>query len=213
MEVLIKQKEFLLIKMKDYLLVNDIYNLQKIKKEYDTIQKKIKTFVNLKNDDFEIDPYSGYSMTKLNGHVNPRHLKHYKNFKNPVKDYNYLVYEKQVKENFEDLEVNSKTNFQYNPESLDKKLKMRNNLDVSKLKEILINKDHKDVKPPKKDIPTKVYNDIYGDIFIDNQDVLEYIEQEQEPSKINFKPEINQIIEEEQENFEQEYNNEYYEYT
>lgn len=202
MENLVKQKEFLLIKMKDLLLVNDTYNLEKIKKEYDIIQKKLKHkfHINLKYENNEKDPYSNYSLTKLNGKVNPRHLKHYQNFKNPVKDYNYLVYEREIKEEFEDTEGTeclntSKINFTYNPSSLDNKLKMKNNLDVS------VQKTIKEGIKKLETVEPKVYNDLYGDVFIDHQEVLQY-----EP-EVN---EINEVNEIQQESYEADYNNEYY---
>lgn len=210
---LLNQKDFLLIKMKDLLLINDIYNLQKIKKEYDLIVKKLKKRPSLKhidtNKELQQDPYSNYCMTNLNGKINPRHLKYYKNFKNPVKDHNFLIYEKEVKEKFEDEEeVKNEKTFEYNPVSLDKKLGMINN---NKVKSIL--KPINLLPPPQQkiEITDETYTNLYGNVFIEDQDILEYsfpIEQETNV-KSNFEITNEDNIEN---NFENEYNNEYAEY-
>lgn len=209
---LLNQKQILLLKMKDLLLVNDIYNLQKVKKDYDLLNRKLKRLpikenFNISTSTSSIqlqqDPYSGYCMTKLNGKVNPRHLKYYKSFKNPVQDHNFLVYEKEVREKFED-ELQT-TSFQYNPSSLDKKLGMKNNNEIQSNLQIKsnlpINVQQEMKETIKKiSVPDETYKNIYGDIFIDDQEILEYTPP-------------NEIIEEENDyNFESEYNNEYVEY-
>lgn len=207
---LLNQKQILLLKMKDLLLVNDIYNLQKVKKDYDLLNRKLKRRPviqeNFESNKLQQDPYSGYCMTKLNGKVNSRHLKYYKSFKNPVQDHNFLVYEKEVREKFED-ELQT-TSFQYNPSSLDKKLGMKNNNEIKSNLQIQgnlpVNVQEEMKETIKKiSVPDETYKNLYGDIFIDDQEILDYTQ----PN------EINEIIEEENDyNFESEYNNEYFEY-
>jgi hypothetical protein len=98
---LLQQKDLLLHQMKDLLLVNDNYNLQKIKKEYDIIISrieklklgKIKTnYLHSNTGNIGSDNYSCFS---FKSRINPNHAKYIKAFKNPVTDYNFLLLNKQ----------------------------------------------------------------------------------------------------------------------
>lgn len=98
---LLTQKENLVLKMKELLLVNDIYNLQKIKKEYDYLDNKLKhtsksetSFVRDIADNYSSYVSVGYSNKK----INPRYAKYYKDFKTPVQDNNLIIYKSEVKE-------------------------------------------------------------------------------------------------------------------
>lgn len=112
-ETLYIEKNNLLIKMKDLLMVNDINQLQKAKNDYtETIQKiqrylvkggsvskiKPKTFVKP-----ERDPHSSYTKVTFDRPVPKSHLKYYNEFKNPVKDHNFLMHRRKVIEEIEPI--------------------------------------------------------------------------------------------------------------
>jgi len=94
---LLQQKDLLLQQMKDLLLINDNYNLLKIKKEYDSIITridnlklgKIKTNY-ISNGSNQING-SNCSFVSFTSKINPKHAKYIKEFKNPVADYNFLL--------------------------------------------------------------------------------------------------------------------------
>lgn len=103
---LLTQKENLVLKMKELLLVNDIYNLQKIKKEYDYLNRKITHHMQHNTPQKDTcfvkdiaDNYSSYTCVNYgNGKINPRYAKYYKDFKTPVQDNNLIIYKADVKE-------------------------------------------------------------------------------------------------------------------
>lgn len=126
---LLQQKDYLLQQMKDLLLVNDTYNLQKIKNEYDYIINKIDDLKlgriktnyigNLSNTINTLNTINGSSncsFVSFKNKINPKHAKYIKEFKNPVEDYNFLLENKKEitintisenvkqKENFSEIE-------------------------------------------------------------------------------------------------------------
>lgn len=115
------KKESLLNRMKELLLVNDVYNLQKVKKEYDFISKKIKRNGSIipqvsKFEPPKQDTFSGYSSVKFENKVNPRHLKYYNEFKSPVKESNILLYKRMAQEEQEDLDLEIDNELDNSPE-------------------------------------------------------------------------------------------------
>lgn len=109
-ESLLQQKDLLLRQMKDLLLVNDTFNLQKLKNEYDYIINRIDNlnFGKIKTNYLNNTETGGetYSHVSFSNKINPKHAKYIKEFKNPVADYNFLLDNKEIykvntnKENF-----------------------------------------------------------------------------------------------------------------
>lgn len=112
-ETLYIEKNNLLIKMKDLLMVNDINQLQKAKNDYTETMQKIQRYLakggsvsKIKPKTFVIperDPHSSYTKVSFDRPVPKRHLKYYNEFKNPVKDHNFLMHRRKVIEEIEPI--------------------------------------------------------------------------------------------------------------
>ena len=102
--------------MKDLLNVDDVFNLQKNKKEYDDVMIRINryyrkggSFVEQKPVLNKRAPYSDLTEVKFKNKINPLHMKYYKEFKNPVHDNNFLMYKEMVREELEDSKYANET--------------------------------------------------------------------------------------------------------
>lgn len=112
-ETLYIEKNNLLIKMKDLLMVNDINQLQKTKNDYTETMQKIQRYLmkggsvsKIKPKTFVIperDRHSSYTKVSFDRPVPKRHLKYYNEFKNPVKDHNFLMHRRKVIEEIEPI--------------------------------------------------------------------------------------------------------------
>lgn len=112
-ETLYIDKNNLLIKMKDLLMVNDINQLQKTKNDYTEVMQKIQRYIYRGGDTNKIkpktfviperDPHSSYTKVSFDRPVPKRHLKYYNEFKNPVKDHNFLMHRRKVVEEIEPI--------------------------------------------------------------------------------------------------------------
>lgn len=116
-ETLYIEKNNLVIKMKDLLMVNDLFQLQKTKNEYTEIMQKIQRYIikggsiiKIKPKTFVIperDPHSNYTKVSFDRKIPKRHLKYYNEFKNPVKDHNFLMHRKKIMEEIEPIPENN----------------------------------------------------------------------------------------------------------
>lgn len=112
-ETLYIEKNSLLIKMKDLLMVNDLNQLQKTKNDYTEVMQKIQRYFvkggsasKIQPKTFVIperDPHSSYTKVSFDRPVPKRHLKYYNEFKNPVKDHNFLMHRRKVIEEIEPI--------------------------------------------------------------------------------------------------------------
>lgn len=127
-ESLVNQKEYLIQKMKELLLVNDMFQLKKCKEEYDIVIRKL-SFANARNNKIsnpkngvykvspEKDLYSRYATTNVKPKINP---KFFKQHTTPVQDANFIVYRNEIIEDIEykqKQEKETKENFYDIPES------------------------------------------------------------------------------------------------
>jgi hypothetical protein len=118
-ESLVNQKDYLIQKMKELLLVNDMFQLKKCKEEYDIVIRKLSFTNGTKNRRSlpEKDLYSRYATTNVKPKVNPRFLKQHTT---PVQDANFIVYRNEIIEETQyakKQEPTKKENFYDIPES------------------------------------------------------------------------------------------------